>query len=169
MRLLILLAIALSASSAYGKSVNLCTAQEQVLFQCMAKNKAIAVCASHGFSVDSGYVQYRYGTPKKIELQYPAALVPPKGYFWFSSTPYSGGGEARLRFINSGVQYEVFDRTIRTGFGADGLHYPESTAGVMRSSPSHSYKDILCTTDGALSSELYKEIEKEAFDDNKKP
>ncbi|MEX8519743.1 MAG: hypothetical protein AB3X44_14625 [Leptothrix sp. (in: b-proteobacteria)] len=169
MRPFIVLVAALCSPSIYSKDVSLCTAQEQVLFTCMVKSKTISVCGSHGFNSESGYVQYRYGTQKKIELQYPSLVTPPKGHFWFSSTPYAGGGESRLRFINSGAQYEVFDRTIRTGFGKDGLHYPESTAGVIVFDPGHAYKEILCTTDGTLSSELHGKIETEEFRDDRTP
>ena len=51
-----------------------------------------------------------------------------------SRTGYSGGGEYHIRFNVSDHDYFLFDRVVRTGFGSDGLNYPEFTDGVVTKS-----------------------------------
>lgn len=132
----------------------------------MAKKKTISVCASAIFGPDSGHVQYRYGTQKNIELQYPAALLPPKGHFWFSKKFYVGGDETRLRFVNSGVQYEIFESHIKTGWDTDGHITQDFTSGVFVSRPKRAPKAIQCTTEGTLNT---NGIEEEEFGSHDSP
>jgi len=50
-----------------------CSQDEQVLFSCTLKKtqKVISLCASKDLSANSGYLQYRFGPLKKIELAIP--------------------------------------------------------------------------------------------------
>jgi hypothetical protein len=146
-----LLPVVCAAASSY-----LCKSNEQVIFGCMAGKKMISVCASPLFTPTTGYLQYRFGTPSKLELEYPEKPEPPKGHFWFSSTGYAGGGEARIRFVNQGSQYTVFARTVRTGFGSDGKHYPAFSAGVGIKARGQKDTTRLCTSDdGTIDATAY--------------
>ena len=64
-------AIALDALAETSEQRFLCSTEETLLFGCDSGPKMISVCASPGFSATTGYVQYRFGTPGKIELSYP--------------------------------------------------------------------------------------------------
>ena len=51
----------------------LCAKDERVIFSCPVKRpaKIVSVCASKDLTGDRGYLQYRFGLPGKIELEYP--------------------------------------------------------------------------------------------------
>ncbi|MGQ0762024.1 MAG: hypothetical protein ACT4OT_08410 [Acidobacteriota bacterium] len=51
----------------------LCAKTERVIFACALRRpaKIVSVCASKDLTRDTGYVQYRFGSPAKIELEYP--------------------------------------------------------------------------------------------------
>src|SRR5688500_5940508 len=51
----------------------LCAKTERVIFACVLRRpaKIVSVCASKDLTRDTGYVQYRFGSPAKIELEYP--------------------------------------------------------------------------------------------------
>jgi hypothetical protein len=144
----------------------LCKPEETVLFGCESGKKMISVCASHGFSAETGYVQYRIGTPARIELSYPETLTPAKGHFWYSFTGYSGGAEAHLRFGNQGVTYVVFDRTVRTNFVPGEPNYPDMSEGVVVLQQGKKATKRLCTASrGGIYGEGYEGVEREDFDD----
>ena len=51
----------------------LCATNERIIFSCPVKRPAkfVSLCASKDLTSESGYVQYRFGLPGKIELEYP--------------------------------------------------------------------------------------------------
>src|SRR6478672_5689557 len=51
----------------------LCAKDERVIFSCPVKRpaKIVSVCAAKNLTSDQGYLQYRFGLPGKIELEYP--------------------------------------------------------------------------------------------------
>src|SRR4051794_2514507 len=59
-------AIALQANS-------LCAKDERIIFSCPIKRpaKIVSVCASRDLTSDRGYLQYRFGLPYKVELEFP--------------------------------------------------------------------------------------------------
>lgn len=86
---------------------------EALVFACKTKSgKSIYICREK----KDTYLVYRYGTPQKIELQYPAVLDS-TSWQQFSFKGYSrGGGKANaamyygfLTFSNNGADYEVYD------------------------------------------------------------
>jgi hypothetical protein len=169
MRTLLALVFGFIATACWAGSSYLCGSNEQVVFGCTAGDKMISVCASQTFNSTTGYVQYRYGTKSKIELEYPTIKVPPHGYFWFSQTMYSGGGAARIRFVNRGYQYAVFDSTVRTGFG-DGPNKPDFSAGVEIKTPKKGKRTRQCTgADGGIAESAYENFDQEEFDDRYDP
>jgi hypothetical protein len=52
---------------------SLCTKDERIIFSCPVKRpaKIVSVCASKDLTSDRGYLQYRFGLPGKIELEFP--------------------------------------------------------------------------------------------------
>jgi hypothetical protein len=109
---------------------SLCRARETRLFECSTGRKTISVCGG-GLARGGTYAQYRYGRPGRLELEYPARPVHAPGLLSQASVGYSGGGESQIRFVNRGVEYVVYSRTIRTAFGPDGHHAPISEDGVF--------------------------------------
>ena len=84
----ILVTLAIFSSYSYAGeyiSGSLCGSQEQVYASCTLENKKIVSFC--GVPVgdknkDMTLVQYRYGTPKKIELKYPEEAMSPEGIFF---------------------------------------------------------------------------------------
>ena len=144
----------------------LCRADERLVFGCSFKNKKIAsVCASPELSLNSGYLQYRYGTTKKIELEYPSKQEPPQGKFFFSHVMYSGGGASRIRFKIDNHEYFVFDGMTRTNFKPGEPNNPESTAGVITRAKGKAGATRYCVTDASIRAIAYEQIPKEEYDD----
>jgi hypothetical protein len=160
------LAMAFCASplAAPPPKASLCTPAEDVIFQCDLKGKRLSLCASRDFSTNGGTVQYRYGVPAKMELLYPETPQPARDRFFFSSTPYSGGGEAHIRFSNGDYDYILFDRTVRTAFG-NGPNNPEFTSGVVTRRKGTVVSRRLCSNNGAIVSKAYEALPKEEFED----
>ncbi len=48
----------------------------------------------------------------------------------WASVPYSGGGEAQVRFVNGEYDYVVFSRVVRTRYDGEG-NEPQFTDGVV--------------------------------------
>lgn len=91
----------------------LCKANEEIVFAFQLKNqKWVAVCKEK----NENYLVYRFGTPQKIELQYPAVLDSASWHkFTFNGYRRGGGKQnaamrhAFLSFNNNGVNYEVYE------------------------------------------------------------
>jgi hypothetical protein len=126
----------------------LCAADEQVIFGCNSKDKMISLCASPDVSSTSGYMQYRFGTPGKIELTYPDKQAAPKGNFMHSFEPYSGGFSERIRFENGKVQYVIFEDMISTGPASPEKEMHQGVGILM---PGKKASSRLCDGSGSLS------------------
>jgi hypothetical protein len=165
---LLLCSVALAGGgvrAAEPKSRYLCKPEETVVFGCDSGGKMISVCGSPGFTGTTGYLQYRFGTPSKIELAYPETPAAAKGRFWFSHTDYSGGDEAHLRFVSNGVVYAVFDRMIRTNFIPGQPNNPAMSEGVAVRLPGKKATARLCRKSaGDLSDLSSTDIDQEDFD-----
>lgn len=52
----------------------LCNGQEVAVFSCRVRtDKWVALCVSPELSITSGYLQYRFGKPNALELEFPPA------------------------------------------------------------------------------------------------
>lgn len=99
------------------RGASLCEPQETVLASCAIGQRRASICARVSNTV------YRYGRPGRVELT-------ASDLHW-ASTGYSGGGELQVTARHAGRSYTLFDRIVRTGFGADGLNYPEEDSGLV--------------------------------------
>lgn len=106
-------ALSLSAAAA----PTLCQPAEITVFSCGAGKKVISVCASKDATSDRGYLQYRFGTPKHVELAVPADhSTPPSKSAIAGNLMFSGGGGAYLRFKTGEYEYVVYT-AIGRGWG----------------------------------------------------
>jgi hypothetical protein len=65
--LVLWLALALHAASALAEN-SLCRAGEINFSSCSVGNKVASFCASKNLGAENGYFQYRFGTPKNVNL-----------------------------------------------------------------------------------------------------
>jgi len=65
---------------------SLCADGEQVLlsWQVIKNAKLVSLCASRDFGKDTGYIQYRFGRPGAIELEFPNARTATQSQFTYS-------------------------------------------------------------------------------------
>lgn len=69
-----LLAMNFLTATAWCDAVTLCTQSEKVYFSCVTKpsGKLISVCGSSDLTSPEAYLQYRFGSARKVELEYPS-------------------------------------------------------------------------------------------------
>lgn len=128
---------------------SLCTAGEKALFACPIGRKLVSVCSSGRGAT------YRFGTPTRVELSSSALS--------YARTWYSGGGEAQISFASNGVRYIVYDRAIRTGFGADGHNDTQFSAGVLIQKNGRTISNARCPGDETIGSGAESVLPKGVF------
>ncbi|WP_426206526.1 hypothetical protein [Pseudomonas sp. TWP3-1] len=90
------------------EDITLCNAQEDIYFSCpLSGGKIVSVCALGNTNPNSGYVQYRYGVPEKIELVYPQSKIPPKGRFYVVNASEGSVSLNIIKFYNGKYTYLV--------------------------------------------------------------
>lgn len=151
-------------------SPSLCKEGEAVIFNCLHKQKIASLCASPGFSKESGQVKYRFGADSKIEFEYPHDNNSSRELFWFSGAGYSGGSESHIRFVNGRFTYLLYDKMIRTSFpgdpgNPDGTNKPEMSGGVIVLKNGSKATRLLCRNNVSISSVAYQSLEREDFQD----
>jgi len=95
---------------ARADEITLCQPHEEIYFSCPVGEKIISMCASGNISPNNGYVQYRYGVPDHIELQFPDKPYPPRRLFKIVDI-YAGN----LNFIHIGFRLGGYDYVIYQG------------------------------------------------------
>lgn len=116
---------------------SLCAASERVLFSCGVREKTVAVCASSDLAAERGTLQYRFGTPAKLELALPAGGVDWRGVVHGGTLVFSGGGGAFLAFDRTPYRYVVYS-AIGRGWG--------EKAGVAVERDGRRIASLPCTT-----------------------
>lgn len=87
-----------------------CRDKERVIFSCQVgrEGKFVSLCAAPVFAGDEGYLQYRYGRPGAIELQFPSERSASLGKFRTAHYFRAKVDRRELTFSNGGVTYAVF-------------------------------------------------------------
>lgn len=102
-------ALALVSGSAMA-SEHLCHNSEQTIFSCTTNksSKLISVCASSALDKKDSYIQYRFGTRDKIELQFPAKKNNSIPQFKFDHYFRYQVDRTELSFSTGPYRYAVF-------------------------------------------------------------
>jgi hypothetical protein len=138
------LACALAACTAAAPAQeSLCTAGEAVVFSCHAGSKTVSLCRPTALR---GQLAYRFGTPGRVELAYPAAAVPAARGFEVATRPLFGGGVTTLRFQSGAYRYEVYSKT---GRADDAGRTPATEDGVIVSRNGQTVRHLACDDGGA--------------------
>ena len=98
-----------AGASSLGPS--LCNAGELVVFSCPVKgsNKIVSLCSSAKLTKTEGYLQYRFGLPGKVELEYPHEHADSQKSFRYSHYFRAQVDETEISFASGGYTYTVFD------------------------------------------------------------
>jgi hypothetical protein len=104
--------VLLSAQSPTSWQPNsLCAKDERIIFSCPIKRPAriVSVCASKDLTSDRGYIQYRFGLPSKVELEFPKERAGSRQKFQYSHYFRAQVDLTEISFTNNGYEYQVTD------------------------------------------------------------
>jgi hypothetical protein len=89
----------------------LCAKGERVIFSCPVKRpaKIVSLCASKDLTSETGYVQYRFGLPGKIELEYPKDRTGTQAKFQYTHYFRAQVDLTEISFSNNGYEYQITD------------------------------------------------------------
>src|SRR5262245_59396824 len=98
-----------SAASKVVPAPSLCEETEKVVFSCQLKNpaKIVSLCSSTKLTKTEGYLQYRFGVPGKIELEYPKQRSDAQKSFHYSHYFRAQVDETEISFSSDGYTYTV--------------------------------------------------------------
>src|SRR6185369_9181507 len=90
---------------------SLCAKDERVIFSCPIKRpaKIVSVCASKDLTSDRGYIQYRFGLPAKVELEFPKERIGSQQKFQYSHYFRAKVDLTDITFTVNGYEYQVTD------------------------------------------------------------
>lgn len=98
---------------------SLCAKTEQIVFSCLTKragksaarslSKLVSLCASRDLSKERGYLQYRYGLPGKVELEFPESRTDTQQKFQYTHYLRYQVDLTEINFEIDGYQYQIFD------------------------------------------------------------
>ena len=97
-------------SSSVPAATGLCLDQEQVIFHCETDraSKWLSVCAANNMEGKEAFLQYRFGTPGKIELVFPEHKHNSINQFRYSHYFRYQVDREELSFDRQGYSYSVF-------------------------------------------------------------
>lgn len=133
-------------------SRTLCTRDERVIFSCPVKKpaKIVSVCASKDLTRDRGYLQYRFGLPGKVELEFPKDRKGTQQKFQYTHYFRARVDLTEINFTIDGYQYQVFDTyqgeekpaISEQGVSVTAPGKPKEVSFVCRTKPKADYADL---------------------------
>lgn len=139
-------------SAAKPQPKTLCAKDERVIFSCPVKRpaKIVSVCASKDLSSDRGYLQYRFGLPGKIELEYPKDRKGSQEKFQYTHYFRAQFDLTAINFNIDGYEYSVFDDyngeekpvVSSEGVSVTAPGKPKEVSFVCRTKPITDYTDL---------------------------
>jgi hypothetical protein len=116
---------------------SLCANDEKIVFSCATgkTGKIVSLCASKALTKDSGYLQYRFGLPGKIELEFPQAREQTQKAFKYSHYFRAQFDQTEISFTSNGYEYAIFD-------DYNGEQKPARTDQGVRITPPNNGKEV---------------------------
>lgn len=87
-----------------------CSVTEQVIFSCQitGSKKVLSICASKSLTTPERYIQYRYGAPGSLELEFPAQRAKSVDQFKMAHYFRAQVDRRELTFARKDTQYTVY-------------------------------------------------------------
>jgi hypothetical protein len=100
----------LPAEAGTVEATSLCMKGEKIVFSCPLKRltKIVSLCSSKNFTKTQGYLQYRFGVPGKVELEYPTNRKESQKAFHYSHYFRAQVDLTDISFSLDGNTYTVF-------------------------------------------------------------
>jgi hypothetical protein len=131
---------------------SLCAKDERIIFSCPVKKpaKIVSVCASKDLTSERGYLQYRFGLPGKIELEFPKDRTGTQAKFHYTHYFRAQFDLTAINFTVDGYEYSVFDdyngeekpAVSSQGVSVTAPGKPKEASFVCRSKPKADYSDL---------------------------
>jgi len=148
-----------SQSTAALRPSTLCARNERIIFSCLVKRpaKIVSVCASKDLTSERGYLQYRFGLPGKIELEFPKDRIGTQTKFQYTHYFRAQFDLTEISFNVNGYEYQVTDdyngeekpaQTIQ-GVSVTAPGKPKEVSFVCRTKPKADYTDLQAVLPGA--------------------
>jgi hypothetical protein len=135
----VILGVSATASYAVDRpNVGLCEAHEKRIWIC---GKA-SLCGSPALTNADGYLQYRYGSRKRVELEFPATRNHTQEQFRFARYTRPQTTYNVIRFTNKSVAYDLYEMNE----GAEG----SKASYINVTMPDGHEKEIHCNGKGSL-------------------
>ncbi len=93
------------------QATSLCAKDENIIFSCAVKrtSKIVSLCASRDLDKERGYLQYRFGLPGKVELEFPKGRQGTQHQFRYSHYFRYQVDLTEISFNINGYEYQIFD------------------------------------------------------------
>jgi hypothetical protein len=138
---------------------SLCAKDERVIFSCPIKRpaKIVSVCASKDLTSDRGYIQYRFGLPAKVELEFPKTRDGSQQKFQYSHYFRAKVDLTEISFTINGYEYQVTDdyngeeksAQIIQGVMVTAPGKPKEVSFACRIKPKADYTDLQAVLPGS--------------------
>jgi hypothetical protein len=115
----------------------LCAKDERVIFSCPLKRpaKIVSICAARNLTAGQGYLQYRFGLPGKIELEYPKDRKGTQEKFQYNHY-------FRARFDITSITFTIDDNEYSVHDDYNGEEKPERVSRGVTVTPSGKPREI---------------------------
>ena len=105
------------AAHATRQPNSLCATTEHIIFSCLVKRsgkgkgltKIASLCGSADLDKDHGYLQYRFGLPGKLELEFPDSRAGTQQKFQYTHYLRYQVDVTEINFAIDDYQYQIFD------------------------------------------------------------
>lgn len=93
------------------KARSLCVSNERVVWSCetLKERKLASICTSKDLDKSRGYVQYRFGRPGQVELEFPKERAGSQAAFKYARYTRPLVTMLNLKFVNNGFTYTIGD------------------------------------------------------------
>ena len=90
---------------------SLCEKDEKIVFSCPIRRpaKIVSLCSSKELTKERGYLQYRFGLPGKIELEFPKERGRAQDAFKYSHYFRAQVDSTEISFSLNGYEYAIVD------------------------------------------------------------
>ena len=131
---------------------SLCARDERIIFSCPVRKpaKIVSLCASKNLTSDRGYLQYRFGLPGKVELEFPKDRTGTQQQFQYTHYFRAQVDLTEISFTNNGYEYQITDdyngeekpaQTVQ-GVSVTAPGKPKEVSLTCRTKPKADYTDL---------------------------
>jgi hypothetical protein len=94
-----------------SRAVSLCAPDEKTVWSCETTHRKIAsICSSRQLDDHSGYVQYRFGRPGRVELEFPHQRQNTQSSFTYKRYTRPLVTYLAIKFTAGGHTYKIYDQ-----------------------------------------------------------